>query len=174
MMVKFLVQLQLTLVESTCWVFIRKEEFKSCFLHGWKLWCFSTRKQFKSCSHASCVCQQRSSLKVVVSMHHMFVTWEEVKKLRCMSIIMCLSTRKQFKSWDVYPSSGCQKRSGVIFVVAMHDLIISKEAVFKAAVSLYASCDRRKVIWWVTKYRSLPRKIKIQPKLLNKRIKRNN
>ena len=79
-------------------------------------------------------------------MHHMFVTWEEIKKLRCMSNIMCLSTRKQFKSCDVYPLSGCQKRSGVIFVVAMHDLIISKEAVFKAAVSLYASCDRRKVI----------------------------
>ena len=64
----------------------QKEEFKSCFLHGWKLWCFSTRKQFKSCSHASCVCQQRSSLKVVWSMHHMFVTWEEIKKLRCMSM----------------------------------------------------------------------------------------
>ena len=134
MMVNFLVQLQLKLVESTCWVFIRKE-FKSCFLHDWNLWCFSTRKQFKSCSHTSCVCQQRSSLKLWCPCIICLSPGKKLKSCGACQCIMCLSTRKQFKSWDVYPSRGCHKRSGVIFVVAMHDLIINKEAVFKAAVS---------------------------------------
>ena len=39
----------------------------------------STKKEFKSYGfYASCVCQQGSSLKVVVSMHHAFVNKEGV------------------------------------------------------------------------------------------------
>lgn len=93
MMVNFLVQLQLKLVESTCWVFIRKE-FKSCFLHGWNLWCFSTRKQFKSCSHTSCVCQQRSSLKLWCPCIICLSPGKKLKSCGACQCIMCLSTRK--------------------------------------------------------------------------------
>ena len=91
--------------------------------------------QFKSCGvNASCVCQKESSLKVVVSMHHVFINMVAVQKLQC-QCIMCLSTRKQFKSCGVYLLRCYQQRSGVIVVVSMYDLIIKKEAVFKSSLS---------------------------------------
>ena len=46
------------------------------------------------------VCQQESCLQVVVSVHHVFVNKKAVYKLWC-QCIMCLSTRKQFKSCGV-------------------------------------------------------------------------
>ena len=64
----------------------------------------STRKQFKrSGVNTSCVCQQGSSLQVLVFMHHPFVTKEAVQKLWCL-YILCVSSRKQFKSCGVYAS----------------------------------------------------------------------
>ena len=54
------------------------------------------------------VCQQESSLKVVVSMHHVLINKKAVEKLWC-QCNMSLSTRKQFKSCDVNASCLCQK-----------------------------------------------------------------
>ena len=42
----------------------------------------------------------RKQLKVVVSMHHVFVKKEAFQKLQC-QCIMCLLKRKQFKSCGV-------------------------------------------------------------------------
>ena len=69
-----------------------RKQFKSCgatttfkllsfWVNALSQWimCLSTRKQFKSCGvNASCFYQQRSSLKVAVSMHRVFVNKEAV------------------------------------------------------------------------------------------------
>ena len=67
--------------------------FTSCSINAS---CLSTRKQFKSCGvNALCVCQQESSLKVVVPM------------------IMFLSTGKQSKSCGVNALCVCQQESSL-------------------------------------------------------------
>ena len=72
----------------------------------------AARKNFKSCGvNALCVCQQESSLKVVVSMHHVFVNKKAVYKLWYQCLI-CLSTRKLFK-----------------VVVSMHDVFNNRKTV---------------------------------------------
>ena len=64
----------------------------------------STGKQSKSCGvNALCECQQESSLKVVVSVHHVFVNKKAVYKLWYQCLI-CLSTRKLFKSRGINAS----------------------------------------------------------------------
>ena len=69
---------------------------------------------------------------------------------------MCLLARKQFKICGVYSSSCYQQGnsvrlriyeshifgSSVIVAMSMKDLIIKKEAVFKASTSSYVSYDR--------------------------------
>ena len=63
--------------------------------------CFLTGEQFKSCGvNLSCVGQQGSSLKVIVSMHHVFGNKATVSKLWC-QCFKYLSTVKQFKSCGV-------------------------------------------------------------------------
>ena len=89
----------------------------------------STGKQSKSCGvNASCVCQQESCLKVVVSVHHVFVNKKAVYKLWC-QCIMCLSTRKQFKSCGANASCFYQQESSLKVVVSMHHVFVNKKAV---------------------------------------------
>ena len=48
--------------------------------------CSTTGKLFKSCGvNASCVCQQESSSKVVVSMHHVFCQQES-----CLQVVVSM------------------------------------------------------------------------------------
>ena len=73
--------------------------------------CLSTGKQFKSCGvNASCFRPQGSSLKVVVSMHHVF------------------STGKYLKSYGV--NASCVLRQGSILkaVVSMYHIFGNREA----------------------------------------------
>lgn len=56
------------------------------------------------------------------------------RKLWC-QCIMCLSTRKQFKSFSVFTWYWYQQGNTVIVGVSVYDLIINKEAVFKVLVS---------------------------------------
>ena len=89
----------------------------------------STGKQSKSCGvNALCVCQQESSLKVVVSIHHVFVNKKAVYKLwyQC---IMCSTTGKLFKSCGVNASRVCQQESSLKVVVSMHYVFVNKKAV---------------------------------------------
>ena len=70
----------LKVVVSMHHVFHNKK-FKSCGVNASCRWCLAARKNFKSCGvNALCVCQQESSLKFVVSMHHVFVNKEAVYK----------------------------------------------------------------------------------------------
>ena len=63
--------------------------------------CFLTGEQFKSCGvNLSCAGQQGSSLKVIVSMHHVFGNKATVSKLWC-QCFKYLSRVKQFKSCGV-------------------------------------------------------------------------
>ena len=91
--------------------------------------CLKTGKLFKSCGvNASCVCQQESSFKVVVSMHHVFVNKKAVSKLwyQC---IMCLSTKKLFTSCGVNALCVCQQESSLKVVVPMHHVFINRKVV---------------------------------------------
>ena len=106
----------------------------------------STRKQLKSCGVIAWrVCQQESSLKVVVSTHHEFVNKKTVLKV-VMSLhhvfisavlklwyqcFMCLSTRKQFKSCGANASCFYQQESSLKVVVSMHHVFVNKKAVKK-------------------------------------------
>ena len=74
------------------------------------------------------VCQQESCLQVVVSVHHVFVNKKAVYKLWC-QCIMCLSTRKQFKSCGVNALCVCQQESSLKVVVPMHHVFINRKAV---------------------------------------------
>ena len=57
------------------------KKFESCGVNASCRWCLAARKNFKSCGvNALCVCQQESSLKFVVLMHHVFVNKEAVYK----------------------------------------------------------------------------------------------
>ena len=89
----------LRVVVSMHHVFVNKEAVKEFWCHC--IMCSSTREQFKSCGvdascvfltgeqfkscgvNLSCVGQQGSSLKVIVSMHHVFGNKATVSKLWC-------------------------------------------------------------------------------------------
>ena len=74
------------------------------------------------------VCQQESCLQVVVSVHYVFVNKKAVYKLWC-QCIMCLSTRKLFKSCGVNALYVCQQESSLRVVVPMHHVFINRKAV---------------------------------------------
>ena len=91
--------------------------------------CSLTRKQLKSFDAiASCVRRQGSSLRVVVSMHHVFFDRGAVLKLRC-QFIMCWATRKQFKSYCVNASCFWQQGNSFKVVVSMLQVLVDSEAV---------------------------------------------
>ena len=88
----------------------------------------ATRKQFKSCGvNASCVLQQGSILKALVSMHHMFGNKEAFLKL-CCRCIMFLATRKQFKSCGVNALSVGRQGNSSRILVSMHHVFVDREA----------------------------------------------
>ena len=89
----------------------------------------TTRKQFNNCGfYASCVCQQGSSLKVAMSMHHVFANKEAIQKLWYQYIIPT-TTKKQFKSCGFYASCICQQGCNLKVVVSMHNVAINREVV---------------------------------------------
>ena len=73
--------------------------------------CLSTGKQFKSCGvNVSCFRPQFDSLKVVVSMYHVF------------------STGKYLKSCGVNASCFCYQESSLKVMVSMHHVFYDREA----------------------------------------------
>ena len=58
------------------------KKFKSCGVNASCLWCLWQQERILKvfAVNALCVCQQESSLNVVVSMHHVFVNKEAVYK----------------------------------------------------------------------------------------------
>ena len=81
-------------------------------------------EQFKSCGvDASCFYQQESSLKVAVSMHHVFPNrnWSSLKVLMSMHhVFVKKNWLEQFKSGGVNVSCLFQQESSLKVAVAMH------------------------------------------------------